>query len=268
MLSKLNPRRSPGTVIAVIALVAALGGTAIAAGGLTGTQKKQTKKIATKVFNNKIGGASVAHAGTANSAVTATKATSADTATSASTAKHATTADTATKATTAGTATKATDAEKFDGRPPGEYQRKLKEGCAPPTSIAGLSNEGDVTCTSPVQAIIMSPAALEAPVEELGSGLQLVAVCHDGGVFMGFQNIGATTATLNWFYGDAEAARANGANVSPSSEQEFSFIAPTLKRIEGQFIWSVGNTVITVNLHAFDGTTFCEVRGTAETANG
>ena len=111
MLSKLNPRRSPGTVIAVIALVAALGGTAIAAGGLTGTQKKQTKKIATKVFNGKIGGASVAHAGTANSAVTATKATSAATATSANTAKHATTADTATKATTADTATKAADAE-------------------------------------------------------------------------------------------------------------------------------------------------------------
>ncbi len=262
MLSKLNPRRSPGTVIAVIALVAALGGTAIAAGGLTGKQKKQVNKIATKVFNKKIGGASVAHAGTA------TKATSADTATTANTAKHATTADTATKATTANTATKAADAEKFDGRAPGEYQRKLKEGCAPPTSIAGLSNEGDVTCTSPVQAIVMTPGTLEAPVQELGSGLQLVAVCHDGGVFMGFQNIGATTATLNWFYGDAEAARANGANVSPSSEQEFSFVAPTLKRIEGQFIWSVGSTVITVNLHAFDGTTFCEVRGTAETANG
>jgi hypothetical protein len=262
MLRKLNPRRSPGAIIAVIALVAALGGTAIAAGGLTGVQKKQVKKISTKVFNSRIGGASVAHAGTADTATKATTATTATKATTATTATKATTADLATKATTAA------NAEKFDGQPSGAYQHKLKAGCLPPSSIAGLSQEGDVTCTSPVQAIIMSPAALEAPVKELGSGLQLVAVCHDGGVFMAFQNIGATAATLNWFYGDAEAARASGANVNSGSEQQFSFVAPTLKRIEGQFIWSVGSTVITVNLHAFDGTTFCEVRGTAETANG
>ncbi len=268
MLRKLNPRRSPGTIIAVIALVAALGGTAIAAGGLTSVQKKQVKKISTKVFNSRIGGASVAHAGTAD---TATKATTANTATTATTATKATTATTATKATTADTATKATtaaNAEKFDGRTPGEYQRKLKEGCAPPSSIAGLSNEGDVTCTTPVQAIIMSPAALEAPNQVLSHGLRLVTICHDGGVAMAFQNVGGTAATLNWFYGDAEAARANGATVNSGSEQQFSFVAPTLKRIEGQFIWSEGSTVITVNLHAFDGGTSCEVRGTAETANG
>lgn len=266
MLRKLNPRRSPGTIIAVIALVAALGGTAIAAGGLTSVQKKQVKKISTKVFNSRIGGASVAHAGTAD---TATKATTANTAT---TATKATTATTATKATTADTATKATtaaNAEKFDGRTPGEYQRKLKEGCLPPSSIAGLSNEGDVTCTSPVQAIIMSPAAGENVARNLGNGLQLLTICHDAGqVKMAFQNLGASSANLNWFYGDLEAARASGVTVPASSEQQFSFLAPTLKRIEGQFIWSVGNAVMTVNLHAFDGTTFCEVRGTAETANG
>ena len=265
MLRKLNPRRSPGTIIAVIALVAALGGTAIAAGGLTSVQKKQVKKISTKVFNSRIGGASVAHAGTAD---TATKATTANTATTATTATKATTATTATKATTADTATKATtaaNAEKFDGRTPGEYQRKLKEGCAPPSSIAGLSNEGDVTCTTPVQAIIMSPATLEAPFRELGNGLQLVAVCHDGGVFMAFQNIGSGSVTLNWFYSNGTAVSANGVNLNSGIEQDFTFAGA---RIEGQFIWSVGNAVMTVNLHAFDGTTFCEVRGTAETANG
>jgi hypothetical protein len=33
-------------------------------------------------------------------------------------------------------------------------------------------------------------------------------------------------------------------------------------RIEGQFIFANGAGVTTVKLHAFDGTTFCEVRGT------
>jgi hypothetical protein len=260
MLGKLNPRRSPATLVAVIALIAALGGTAIAAGGLTGTQKKQVRKIATKVFKSNIGGATVAHAGSADSATKATTATKATEATKATT---ATTATTATKATTA------IDAEKLGGHTAAEYQRKLKEGCLPPSSIAGLSQEGDVTCTTPVTAIRMTPLAGEAIAQSLGNGLQLLTVCHDGGpVGMHFQNIGSTAATLNWFYGDAEAARANGANVAGGSEASFSFLNPGPKRIEGQFIYSLPSVVMTINLHAFDGTSFCEVRGTVETANG
>jgi hypothetical protein len=257
MLGKLNPRRSPATLVAVIALIAALGGTAIAAGGLTGTQKKQVRKIATKVFKSNIGGATVAHAGSADSAAKATTATKATEAT------KATTATTATKATTA------IDAEKFGGHTAAEYQRKLKEGCLPPSSIAGLSQEGDVTCTTPVTAIRMTPPAGEDIAQSLGNGLQLLTVCHDGGqVGMHFQNIGSTAATLNWFYGDAEAARASGANVAGGSEASFSFLNPGPKRIEGQFIYSLPSVVMTINLHAFDGTSFCEVRGTVETANG
>ena len=84
---------------------------------------------------------------------------------------------------------------------------------------------------------------------------------------MHFQNIGSTAATLNWFYGDAEAARVSGVNISGSAEESFSFLNPGPRRIEGQFIYSSGATVITVNLHAFDGGTFCEVRGTAELAS-
>ena len=83
MLEKLNPRRSPATVVAIVALIAALGGTAIAAGGFTAKQKKQVKKIATKVFNSNISGATVAHAGSAD---TAAKATTANTASKATTA--------------------------------------------------------------------------------------------------------------------------------------------------------------------------------------
>jgi hypothetical protein len=58
-----------------------------------------------------------------------TKANEATKATNATTADKATTATSATNATTAA---KATDAEKFGGRIPAEYQRKLKAGCLPP----------------------------------------------------------------------------------------------------------------------------------------
>jgi hypothetical protein len=240
------------STIAVFFLLA--GGTALAASALSGKQKKQVGKIATKVFNARIGGASVSHAGSADTATKATTATKAN---------EATKANTAAKATEA---TKAADAEKLGGRTPAEYQRKLKAGCAPPTSIAGLSNEGDVTCTSPVQAIRMTPAAGEDIAQNLGNQLQFLAVCHDGGnVSVHFQNLSSNPATLNWFYGDNAAAHASGSNIAGSGEQEFSFLG---NRIEGQFIYSTPSSVMTINLHAFDGTTFCEVRGTVETANG
>lgn len=239
----LRSKLTYANVMATIAVFLVLGGgAAFAAGTFTGRQKKQVGKIATKVFNAKIGGASVNHAGSA---------------------------DTATKATTAAKATEAADAEKLGGRTPAEYQRKLKAGCAPPTSIAGLSNEGDVTCTSPVQAIRTTPAAGEDIAQNLGNQLQFLTVCHDGGnVSVHFQNLSSNPATLNWFYGDAEAARANGVNISGGGEESFSFLNPGPKRIEGQFIYSTPSSVMTINLHAFDGTTFCEVRGTVETANG
>jgi hypothetical protein len=135
--------------------------------------------------------------------------------------------------------------------------------------MAIVGEEGEVTCTTPVRAIRMTPVAGEVIAQNLGAELQLLTVCHDAGqVSMHFQNLGSTAATLNWFYGDAEAARASGANIPGGNEQAFSFLSSGPKRIEGQFIYSLPAAVLTVNLHAFDGGTFCEVRGTVETASG
>ena len=53
-------------------------------------------------------------------------------------------------------------------------------------------------------------------------------------------------------------------SLASGGEKVFDFAG---KRLEGQFIFAVGTTVITVNLHAFDGGSSCEVRGTAETAS-
>lgn len=51
----LNARRpSPALIIACLALVFAMSGTAVAVVGLNGTQKKQVKKIAKKVANSQI----------------------------------------------------------------------------------------------------------------------------------------------------------------------------------------------------------------------
>ena len=53
---------------------------------------------------------------------------------------------------------------------------------------------------------------------------------------------------------------AYGLVVRAGYEQDFWFIDV---QIEGQFIFANNEGNTTVNLHAFDGTTFCEVRGTA-----
>ena len=184
MPKKLAPRRSPGTLVAVIALLAALGGTAIAAGGLTGTQKKQVRKIATKVFNGRIGGASVAHAGTAD---TATKATTADTAIQATTATTATQATTATtavdaenadSANTANTANTATNAGNLGGLPASSYQR----ACQPGAIAAHVYVKGSATfsatytsTTPPLQdPFNCTGAATKAQVKRTGTGVYLV----------------------------------------------------------------------------------------------
>lgn len=236
-------RRSPAMLVAIIALVAALGGSAFAVGGLTGKQKKQVRKIATKVFNKQIGGASVAHA------------SSADTASSAKTANSAKTAD---------TAKKATDAEKLGGLPASKYQQVIQSACPKNGAYEAIGSDGSAACVIPVQPIVMSPAAGELKAQQLGAGLQLLTICHDGAnVKMAFQNLGSSGATLNWFFSDGTTVSATGNAIGGGGEDQFDFSA---KRIEGQFIWSVGAQVITVNLHAFDGGAFCEVRGTAEGA--
>jgi hypothetical protein len=181
MVRRLDPRRSPGTFVAVIALIAALGGTAIAAGGLTGTQKKQVRKISTKVFNSRIAGASVAHASTAD---TAAKATTADTAT------KATTANTAAKATTATTAISADNADNADnatnaansgslgGFSAGSYQRVCQAGAIAAHVYVKGSAAFSATYTSAVPPLQdpfnCTGATIKAQVKRTGIGVYLV----------------------------------------------------------------------------------------------
>jgi hypothetical protein len=252
-------------VMATLAVFLMLGGgTALAAAGaFTGKQKKQVGKIATKVYNARIGNASVNHAASADSA---TKANTATKATEAVKADSATSADKANTATTAATAATAGDAEKFAGRIPAEYQRKLKAGCLPPSAIAGISNEGDVTCAFPVTAISANPAAGENASIELGNGLRLLAVCHDGGVVqLSFQNVGgATPGQFGWISGTGTGAAGVGQESLAAGSGEKAFGYPATS-VEVRIVYAISNVVKNINVDARDVTSSCEVRGTMST---
>jgi hypothetical protein len=132
-----------------------------------------------------------------------------------------------------------------------------------------------------ITAITAIPQAGNNIFKNLGHGLQVATICHDGGsVLIAFQNLGSDDASLNWWYGmhpykaqptgtAPGLVNASGVGVSAYgvvvrggglSEVDFWFIDV---QIEGQFIFANNEGNTTVSLHAFDGTTFCEVRGTA-----
>jgi hypothetical protein len=88
-------RPSPGLLVAVLALVAAVAGTAVAGTGATTSKltKKKVVKIADQEINKLAPGLSVAHSESADTATNAEKAASADSALSAQSALSANTAD-------------------------------------------------------------------------------------------------------------------------------------------------------------------------------
>jgi hypothetical protein len=118
-----------------------------------------------------------------------------------------------------------------------------------------------------VTAITVTPATNHVVFTDLGHGLTIVTLCRDGGqptspVGVAFHNSGSDGATINYLYSDGTTVTASGNSLQAVYGELQVFF--NNKRIEGQFIFANlgGNT--TVNLHAFDGQTFCEVRGTAE----
>jgi hypothetical protein len=122
-----------------------------------------------------------------------------------------------------------------------------------------------------ITTITLTPAANSVVPMDLGHGLVLVTVCRDGGqpnslVEMVFHNSGIDRATLNFLFSDGKTVTASGLilnpTLGPNVGNEFSVMFNN-KRIEGQFIFSNGAGNTTINLHTFDGGSFCEIRGTA-----
>jgi hypothetical protein len=57
-----------------------------------------------------------------------------------------------------------------------------------------------------------------------------------------------------------------GAALSPGDTTPFPYRQnnPYAGRLEGQWIWQEANSMVRLNLHAFEGSTYCQVFGTAE----
>jgi hypothetical protein len=116
-----------------------------------------------------------------------------------------------------------------------------------------------------VTAITATPTTNNTVFTDVGHGLTVITVCRDGGQFnspvlIGFHNSGSDTATLNFLFSDGTTVTADGQALQ-ALYGEFQVFFNN-KRIEGQFIFANGAGNTTVNLHAFDGGTFCETRGT------
>lgn len=216
--------------LALLALFVALGGTASAAtsfpANIIGTQQlKNNAVIGTKVKNDSLKGADIVES-------------------------------------TLDTVPSATNAAQLGGSPASAYQRALEGSCSASGAIHAIGSGGSVTCVQPVQAISAVPAAGANVFTDLGHGVRVATICHDGGaVIVAIQNVGSDGATLNWLYSDGTTVRATGVALASNTHSEFPFLGT---RIEGQFIFANGAGNTTISLHAFDGTTFCEVRGTAQ----
>ncbi|MGB2875213.1 MAG: hypothetical protein WBB76_07025 [Gaiellaceae bacterium] len=255
--------------IALLALFVALGGTTYAAtgypAGIIGA--KQLKKSAVthpkikdgavtgvKIAINTITGANVLESslGQVPSAVHADSATNAS---------KATTATNAANAVNATNATHTGNTDQLGGSLPAGYERRVTSSCV--RGAISSTYPGGVNCDSGVTSIQQDPAA-GGGFTRGGNELNLIVYCHASGkVEADFRNVTPGAATLNWFYIDGSAVSASGNVVGSGQDQTFPFSG---KRLEGQFILATGSGVTTVKLHAYDGGTFCEIRGTVDSA--
>jgi hypothetical protein len=149
------------------------------------------------------------------------------------------------------------------------FQQVVMGSCSNGTAYSSISTNGFFQCTT--STVLPIDITTSSPGYNLNnsltpSSLELDISCHDPGTFVEFANNGSGAATLNWMFsqgGTTSSVNASGAVVDPNKNLPFYFAKG---RVEGQFIYSDASSVTTVNLHAYDGGTFCEIRGTAEVA--
>jgi hypothetical protein len=253
--------------IALLALFVALGGTTYAATALpkNSVGTKQLKKNA--VTNPKIKNGAVTGAKVADNSITGADVleSSLGKVASSASADQATTANTATNATNATNATHATNSDQLGGSPAATVQKRVTGTCPDVRAMAMIVPSGATNCAWGNNGITLTPlagAGTNAFRALSLSSLFLVVSCHDSGLTqVGFYNNTAQAATLNWFYSDGTTVHASGSSLGDSNSnghQSFDFGGA---RLEGQFILASDVGITTIKLHAFDGGTFCEVRG-------
>jgi hypothetical protein len=194
MKKRRTRRPSAALVVACLALIVALSGTAVAAQQLVSGDKliKQRSLSANRLRNHTLTGKQInlSKLGTVPSAAHAT---------AAGNAAHATTAGTATSAATASNATE------LGGSPPTAFQSRVSGACAASSGIQQVNATGTVTC-GPVSFYSgRVVTALNAPPTTFLTipGIAHVASlnCQAGGANAELQNDGK--ATDIWVGGDA-----------------------------------------------------------------
>lgn len=160
----------------------------------------------------------------------------------------------------------AANSDRLGGTEAAGYQQRVTGSCDKGRTIGSIGETGAVSCASPITPISNMLAAGNNAFDHVASSpLQVATVCHDGGtVEVELQNLGDEDATLNWMYSDGgTTVNASGTSLAGHGAQDFPFLG---KRIEGQFILANSEGVTTLHLHAWDGGSACESRGTAEFA--
>jgi hypothetical protein len=120
-----------------------------------------------------------------------------------------------------------------------------------PSSIAAISNEGEVTRTPPVTGIIATPVNGEVKAQHVGNGQQILTIYHDGGrCRCPFPNIeGAKSADLNWPFSTGAATKASGVTLAKWERRKIPF--PSWASASKVSSSVIGNVVMTLNLHDF-----------------
>jgi hypothetical protein len=159
------------------------------------------------------------------------------------------------------------NADFVDGVDSSQLQRTLKGTCDTGKAITRVNADGTISCTytaiHPLVADIPEGEGEHEYINEFpGTSLSLYADCERGGPYIEFSNASNGSASLNWTYSPGGSTDiASGVGMAPGAGQAFNY---SHGRLEGQWIYSDASAVITINLHTYDGSTFCEIRGTAE----
>jgi hypothetical protein len=223
-MHRLRPRKpSPSMVVAVTALLIALGGTASAALGPANGNKliKKHTLSGNRLKNKTITAAQInlRRLGTVPNATRADTASSADTATNAvhaASADSATSAGTATSASTATDAGHATDSDELGGSPSSAFQSRVTGACSANSAVAQVNADGSVGCTN---VDFYSGRRVE-PLNGNDTFLTIPSVAH--AISLNCQAGGANAELINdasgttdvWLAGDANYVATNWGAVS------------------------------------------------------